>query len=40
VDADIYATYLQRHHLSAKVRLFLDFLTERFAEHRRPDPRW
>ena len=40
VDADIYAVYLQRHHLSAKVRLFLDFLGERFAEHRRPDPHW
>lgn len=34
--ADIYAIYPQRLHLSAKVRLFLDFLSERFAEYR-PD---
>jgi DNA-binding transcriptional LysR family regulator len=32
--ADIYAIYPQRLHLSAKVRLFLDFLSERFAEYR------
>lgn len=35
VAADIHAIYLQRHHLSAKVRLFLDFLAERFAGYRR-----
>jgi len=40
VDADIYAVYLQRDHLSAKVRAFLDFLTERFAEQRRTDAIW
>lgn len=40
IDADIYAVYLQRHHLSAKVRVFLDFLAERFAEHRRADSSW
>ncbi|MDI1257750.1 LysR family transcriptional regulator [Aquabacterium sp.] len=28
--ADIHAIYPQRHHLSAKVRVFLDFLVERF----------
>lgn len=32
--ADIHAVYPQRHHLSAKVRVFLDFLTQRFAQHR------
>lgn len=40
MDADIYAVYLQRHHLSAKVRVFLDFLAERFAEQRRSASRW
>lgn len=35
--ADIYAVFLQRHHLSAKIRLFLDFLADRFAEHRRAE---
>ncbi len=38
--ADIHAVFLERHHLSAKVRLFLDFLSERFADYRRADPRW
>jgi DNA-binding transcriptional LysR family regulator len=33
--ADIHAIYQQRHLLSAKVRLFLDFLAERFAGYRR-----
>jgi DNA-binding transcriptional LysR family regulator len=32
--ADIYAIYPQRHHLSAKVRVFIDFLVERFAAQR------
>ncbi len=32
--ADIYAIYPQRHHLSAKVRVFIDFLVERFAGQR------
>lgn len=40
IDADIYAVYLQRHHLSAKIRAFLDFLTDRFAERRRSDATW
>ncbi len=40
VDADIRATYLQRNHLSAKIRVFLDFLADRFAEQRRPDAGW
>lgn len=34
--ADIHAIYPERHHLSAKVRLFIDFLAERFASYR-PD---
>jgi len=33
--ADIHAVFLERHLLSAKVRVFLDFLTERFAGYRR-----
>lgn len=33
--ADIHAVYLQRHHLSAKIRMFIDFLAERFAGFRR-----
>lgn len=33
--ADIHAVYLQRHHLSAKIRVFMDFLAERFAGYRR-----
>ena len=33
-SADIHAVYPQRHHLSATVRVFLDFLTERFADYR------
>lgn len=33
--ADIHAVYLQRHHLSAKIRAFIDFLAERFAGYRR-----
>ena len=32
--ADIYALYPQRLNLSAKVRVFLDFMTERFAAYR------
>lgn len=40
MDADIYAVFLQRHHLSAKVRAFLDFLVDRFAEHRRSPSNW
>lgn len=32
--ADIYALYPQRLHLSAKVKAFLDFVTERFAAYR------
>jgi len=32
--ADIHAVYPQRHHMSAKVRVFLDFLAERFAGYR------
>ena len=32
--ADIHAVYPQRHHLSATVRVFLDFLADRFSEFR------
>ena len=35
--ADIYALYPQRLNLSAKVRVFLDFLGERFAAYRTAD---
>lgn len=37
-SADIHAVYPQRHHLSAKVRVFLDFLAARFADQRPADP--
>lgn len=40
IAADIYAVFLERHHLSAKVRLFLDFLTARFASYRSADSAW
>lgn len=40
VESDIHAVYLQRHHLSAKVRLFLDFLAARFAGQRRDGAGW
>lgn len=33
--ADIHAIFQERHLLSAKVKVFLDFLTERFAQYRR-----
>jgi DNA-binding transcriptional LysR family regulator len=33
-SGDIYAVYPQRHHLSATVRVFVDFLAERFAGFR------
>lgn len=33
-SADIHAIFPQRHHLSATVRVFLDFLAERFADYR------
>jgi len=33
-SADIHAIYPQRHHLSATVRVFLDFLAEHFADTR------
>jgi DNA-binding transcriptional LysR family regulator len=33
-SGDIHAVYPQRHHLSAKVRVFIDFLAERFAGFR------
>jgi DNA-binding transcriptional LysR family regulator len=36
--ADIHAVYPQRHHLSVKVRVFLDFLAGRFADQRPADP--
>ena len=36
--ADIHAIYPQRHHLSAKVRVFLDFLAERFVQQRPENP--
>lgn len=39
--ADIHAVYPPRHQLSAKVRCFLDFLSERFAAYRDGNPqRW
>lgn len=34
-EADIHAVYLQRHHLSAKIRVFIDFLADRFASYHR-----
>lgn len=34
IASDIYAIYPQRHHLSSKVRVFLDFLVARFADQR------
>ena len=37
-SADIHAIYPQRHHLSAKVRVFLDFLADRFAAYRPNSP--
>lgn len=37
-EADIHAIYPQRHLLSAKVRAFLDFLSERFAALQAGDP--
>jgi LysR family transcriptional activator of dmlA len=37
-SADIHAIYPQRHHLSAKVRVFLDFLADRFAAYREDSP--
>lgn len=36
-SADIHAIYPQRHHLSAKVRVFLDYLAARFADFRPGD---
>lgn len=35
--SDIYAIYPQRHHLSSKVRVFLDFLAEKFTSQRALD---
>ncbi len=35
--ADIHAIYPQRHHLSAKVRVFIDYLAEQFAGVRNND---
>jgi LysR family transcriptional activator of dmlA len=37
-EADIHAIYPQRHHLSASVRVFLDFLADRFAAYRISSP--
>lgn len=34
IAADIYAVYPQRHHISPKVRLFIDFLADRFSPYR------
>jgi hypothetical protein len=31
-SADIYAVYLQKHNLAAKVRVFVDFLVRNFGE--------
>lgn len=33
-SSDIYAIYPQRHHMSSKVRVFLDFLAARFSDQR------
>lgn len=38
-EADIHAVYPQRHHLSATVRVFIDFLAARFAAYRAQDGR-
>jgi hypothetical protein len=35
-ERNLYALYLPNRHLSAKVRVFIDFLLERFA----PPPYW
>jgi DNA-binding transcriptional LysR family regulator len=35
-DADIYAVYPQRHQLSARIRTFVDFLSETFTQARLP----
>ena len=35
VEFAINAIYPHRHHLSSKIRLFIDLLAERFAEHRK-----
>jgi DNA-binding transcriptional LysR family regulator len=35
VEFAINAIYPHRHHLSSKVRLFIDLLAERFADHRK-----
>lgn len=40
VAADIHAVYPPKHQLSAKVRVFLDFLGERFAALRNDGPGW
>ncbi len=37
-SADVHAIYPQRHHLSAKVRVFIDFLADRFAAYRANAP--
>lgn len=37
-SGDIHAIYPHRHQLSAKVRVFLDFLIDRFSEHRPENP--
>jgi LysR family transcriptional regulator, transcriptional activator for dmlA len=36
--ADIYAVYPERHHLSARVRVFVGFLVERFREYAERGP--
>ena len=35
VEFSINAVYPNRSHLATKVRLFIDLLAERFAEHRK-----
>ena len=42
-EADIHAIYPLRHHMSARVKAFLDFLSARFAAQREPmaqGPSW
>ncbi len=36
--ADVYAVYPERHHLSARVRVFVDFLVERFRAYAQHGP--
>jgi DNA-binding transcriptional LysR family regulator len=37
-SGDIHAVYPERHHLSARVRVFVDFLVERFRAYAERGP--